>query len=152
MGLVNCVHKSCPTALYSVVQSHCSILSHDTLHHHLSSNSCLENDNRELGHLFRYCRNCKNTSTILREERGYSATGNSRVHYLKSGYVIKLIAFWWDMACIHSSPDPSLFSRSGPCLRDQVWGSMKMTTQGTLNEPHLPVDLAYEHSNSPTPF
>ena len=26
-------------------------------------------------------------------ERAYSATGNSRVHYLKSGYVIQLIAF-----------------------------------------------------------
>ena len=28
-GLVNCVCKPCPAALYSVVQSHCSILSHD---------------------------------------------------------------------------------------------------------------------------
>ena len=26
-GLVNCVYKPCPAALYSVVQSHCSILS-----------------------------------------------------------------------------------------------------------------------------
>ena len=29
-GLVNCVYKLCPTALYSAVQSRCSILSHDT--------------------------------------------------------------------------------------------------------------------------
>ena len=29
-GLVNGVYKLCPTALYSVVQSRCSILSHDT--------------------------------------------------------------------------------------------------------------------------
>ena len=82
-GLVNCVYKPCPTALYSVAQSRCSILSHDTLHHYLSSNSSLENDEHEVGHLFCYCRNCKNTSTILLRERAYSATGNSRVHYLK---------------------------------------------------------------------
>ena len=31
-GLVNCVYKPCPTTLYSVGQSHCSILSHDALH------------------------------------------------------------------------------------------------------------------------
>ena len=40
-GLVNCEYKLCPAVLYSVVQSHCSILSHDTLHH-LSSNSSLK--------------------------------------------------------------------------------------------------------------
>ena len=34
--------------------------------------------------------------------------GNSRVHYFKSGYVIQLIAFRWDTACIRTSPDPSL--------------------------------------------
>ena len=28
-GLVNCICKPCPAALYSVVQSHYSILSHD---------------------------------------------------------------------------------------------------------------------------
>ena len=76
-------------ALYSVVQSHCSILSHDALRHCLSSNSSLENGERELGHLFHYCRSCKNTSTILLGERAYSATGNSRVYYLKSGYIIQ---------------------------------------------------------------
>ena len=64
----------------------------------LSSNSSLQNGEHELGHLFRCCRSCKNTSTILLRERAYSATGNSRVHYLKSGYVIQLIAFRWDMA------------------------------------------------------
>ena len=68
-----------------------------------------------LGHLFRYYRSCKNTSTLLLGERAYSTTGNSRVHYLKSGYVIQLIAFRWDTACIRSSPDPSLL------LRKWVW-------------------------------
>ena len=57
-GLVKCVYKLCPTALYSVVQPHCSILSNDALHDCLSSNSSLENGERELGHLFRYCRSC----------------------------------------------------------------------------------------------
>ena len=50
--------QACPAALYSAVQSHCSILSYDALHGCLSSNSCLENGERELGHLFHYCRNC----------------------------------------------------------------------------------------------
>ena len=106
-GLVNSVYKPCPAALYSAVQSHCSILSHDALRHCLSSNSSLENGERKLGHLFCYCRSCKNTSTILLRERAYSATGNSRVDYFKSGYIIQLIAFRWDTACIHRSPDPS---------------------------------------------
>ena len=126
--MVNCVHvyKPCPTALYSAVQSDCSILSHDTLRHCLSGNSCLENGERELGHLFRYYRSCKNTSTLLLGERAYSATGNSRVHYLKSGYVIQLIAFRWDTAYIRSSPDPSLYllkwaceTKTTPCTRDE---------------------------------
>ena len=108
---MNCVYKPCPAALYSAVQSHCSILSHDALRHCLSSNSSVENGEGELGHLFRYCRSCKNTSTKLLGERAYSETGNSRVHYLKSGYVIQLIAFRWDMACTRSSPDPSLLLR-----------------------------------------
>ena len=82
-GLVSCVYKPCPATQYSAVQSHCSIFSHDTLHHCMSSNSRLENGERELGHLFCYCRNCKNTLTILLRERAYSATGNARVHYLK---------------------------------------------------------------------
>ena len=117
-GLVNCVYKPCPAALYSAVQSSCSILSHDTLHHCLSSNSSLENSEREQGHLSRYYSNRKNTSRIVFRERAYSATGNSRVHYLKSGYVIQLIAFRWDKACIRSSPDPSLSCGSGSGLRD----------------------------------
>ena len=103
---MNCVYKPCPAALYSAVQSDCSILLHDALRHCLSSNSSLENSERELGHLFRYCRSCKNTSTILLGERAYSATGNLRVYYLKSGYVIQLIAFRWDTACTRCSPDP----------------------------------------------
>ena len=110
---MNCVYKPCPAALYSVVQSCCSILSHDTLHHCLSSNSSLENSKREQGHLSRYYSNRKNTSRIVFRERAYSATSNSRVHYLKSGYVIQLIAFRWDKACVRSSPDPSLSCGSG---------------------------------------
>ena len=57
-----------PAAPYS---ARCSILSHDTLHHYLSSNSSLENSKRELGYLFRYCRSCKNISTLLLRERAY---------------------------------------------------------------------------------
>ena len=41
-GLVNCIYKPCPTALYSAVQSCCSSLSHNALHHCLSSNNSLE--------------------------------------------------------------------------------------------------------------
>ena len=101
-GLVNCVYKPCPGALYSAPQSRCSILSHGTLHHCFSSNSSLENSKRELhvGHLSRYYRNCKNTLRIVFRERAYPATGNLRVHYLKSGYVIQLIAFRWKYAVI----------------------------------------------------
>ena len=77
-GLVNCIYKPCLATLYSEVQSRCSILSHDALHHCLSSNSSLENSKRELGHLSRYC---KTTSRIVFRERAYSATGNSRVDY-----------------------------------------------------------------------
>ena len=62
--------------------------------------------------------NCKNASRIVFKERAYPATGNSRVHYLKSGYIIQLIAFRWDEACICSSPDPSLSCGSGSGLRD----------------------------------
>ena len=101
---MNCVYKPCPGALYSVPQSRCSILSHDALHNCFSSNSSLENSERELGHFSRYYRNCKNTSRIVFRERAYPATGNSRVHYLKSGYVIQLIAFWWDKAVHQTLP------------------------------------------------
>ena len=102
--------------LYIAVQLHCSILSHDALHHCLSSNNSLENGERELGHIFCYCRSCKNSSTILLGERAYSTTGNSRVHYLKYGHAIQLIAFQWNTACLHSSPDPSLLLRKGVWL------------------------------------
>ena len=95
-GLLNCVYKPCPTTMYSMAQP---CLQYDTLHHCFSSSSSLENGKRELGHLC-YCRNCKNTSTILLREHAYPATGNSRVHYLKSDYIIQLIAFWWNTACM----------------------------------------------------
>ena len=117
-GLVNCVYKTCPGAPYSAPQSRCSILSHDALHHCFSRNSSVENSETEPGHLSRYYRNCKNTSRIVFRERAYPATGNSRMYYLKSGYVIELIAFRWDKACIRSSPDPFLSCGSGSGLRD----------------------------------
>ena len=105
-GLVKCVYKLCPAALYSAVQSH------DVLPDCSSSNSSLENGERELRHLFRYCKSYKNTLTILLGKRVLTPQQvNSRVHYFISGYVIQLIAFQWDMACIHSSPDPSLLLR-----------------------------------------
>ena len=93
---MNCVYKLCPTTLYSATQSRCSILSHDPLHHYLSSNDSLENSERELGYLFCYYRSCKNTLTVLLGECAHFATGISRVHYLNCGYVIQLIAFQWD--------------------------------------------------------
>ena len=58
-----------------MVQSHCSILSNDALHDCLSSNSSLENGERELGFFFATPEAVQNTSTILLEERAYSATG-----------------------------------------------------------------------------
>ena len=117
---MNSIYKPCPGALYSAPQSRCSILSHDALHHCFSRNSSLENSERESVHLSRYYRNCKNTSRIAFRERAHPATGNSRVHYLKSGYVIQLIAFRWDKACIRCSPDPSLSCGSGSGLRDYL--------------------------------
>ena len=103
---MNCVYKPCPTALYSAVQSNCSILSHDAFHHYLSSNSSLEYGERELGHLFHYCSGCKITLS-------------------KSGYVIQLIAFWWDTASICSSPDPSLSCGSGSGLLHYSFQQLK---------------------------
>ena len=90
-GLVNCVYKLYPAALYSVVQS---TLQYFVTWRILSSSSHLVNSEHER-HLFHYCTSSKNTSIILLREHAYFATGNSRVHYLKSGYVIQLIAFWW---------------------------------------------------------
>ena len=48
-------------ALYSVGQSCCSILSHDTFHHCFSSNNSLENNDIEARHLSCYFRSYKNT-------------------------------------------------------------------------------------------
>ena len=118
--LVNSIYKPCHGALYCASQSRCSILSHDALHHCFSSNSSLENSERDPKHLSRYYRNCKNTSRIVFRERAYRATGNSRVHYLKSSYIIQLIAFRWDKACMRSSPDPSLSCGSRSGLRDYL--------------------------------
>ena len=86
-GLVNCIYMLCPATLYSAVQSHCGILSHDSLHYCLSSNRSLENSEGELGHLFLYYRRCKNTLTVLLGECAHFATSISRVHYLISSYV-----------------------------------------------------------------
>ena len=75
--LVNYIYKPCPTALYSAVQSCCSIchMTVNAINHCLSGISSLKNCERELGHLFCYCSSCKNTSTILVRECAYSATG-----------------------------------------------------------------------------
>ena len=51
-SLVNYVYKLCPATTYGAVPSRYSILSHDTLHHRLSSNNGLKNSDRQLGHLF----------------------------------------------------------------------------------------------------
>ena len=74
-GLVNGVYKPCPTTPCSAVQSHYSILSHDTLHHHLSSSSGLENGDRQVEHLLCYYRSCKSTLTILLGEGAHFTTG-----------------------------------------------------------------------------
>ena len=121
--LANFVYKPCPTALYSAVQSRCSILSHDTLCHCLSSNSSLENSQKDLGHLSHYCRNCKNTSRIGFRERAYSATSNS------------LLEIWLR----HPANIPvghglyTQFTRPFPLLRKWVW----IVRQGT--HFHLPI-------------
>ena len=58
---MNCIFKPFPATQYGAVQSCYHILSHDTLHHRLSSNSGLENGDRQLGHLFCYYKSHKNT-------------------------------------------------------------------------------------------
>ena len=89
LGNCTCVYKPCPTIPYSVVQSCYSILSHDTLHHCLSSNNGLENGNRELGHFFRYYRTCKHTWTILLGGgRTLQLLFLECIIFFKSGYVI----------------------------------------------------------------
>ena len=54
------------------------------------------------------------------------AMGNSRVHNSKSGYVIHLIAFQWDMACIHSSPDPSFVEVGQACETNTGYANLLM--------------------------
>ena len=92
------------------VQSHCSILSHDALHDCLSSNSSLENGERELGHLFRYCRSCKNTLTVILKH-AYSARGKFKSELFDIWLHHPANCIPVDMACIRSSPDPSLLLR-----------------------------------------
>ena len=75
-GLMNCVNKLCPAALYSAVQSQCSVLSYNTLHHCLSSNTGRQNGKRELGCLFATAGTVKKISTILLREHAYATTGN----------------------------------------------------------------------------
>ena len=55
--------------------THCGTitLQYYALHDCLSSS--LENGERKLGHLFCYCRSCKNTLTIPLGKHAYSATG-----------------------------------------------------------------------------
>ena len=100
-GLVNCVHKLCPATLHNAAQSCYSILSHDTLHHHLSSSNGLENGNRELGQLFCFYWGCKNTSTT---SQWYfkSVLFEIWLHHLAN-----CIPVGQDLNT-HSSPDPSL--------------------------------------------
>ena len=66
--LISYIYKLCPSTQCSRVQSHCSTLPHDTLHHCLRSNNDPETGNREPGELFYYCRSSKNTFTMLLEE------------------------------------------------------------------------------------
>ena len=123
-GLVNCVYKPCPAALYSAVQPCCSILSHDTLHHCLSSNSSLENSEREQGHLSRCYSNRKNTSRIVFREGAYSATGNSRVYYFE-------IWLRHPANCIPVGQGLyTQFTRPFPLLRKWVW--LARLAQSTL--------------------
>ena len=70
--LVNCLYT--PATLYSVVQSHCSGLSHDKLHHSSSSVEKLWRK-RASQDVF--------STTAETVKKKNSATGNSRVLYLK---------------------------------------------------------------------
>ena len=133
------------TAYTSHVQPHCTVrynhiavfLSHDALHHCLSSNSSFENSERELRHLFYYCRSCKYTCTltILLGECAYSTTGNSRMYYLKSGYINQLhIGFWWDTACIRSSPEVGLACETS--IRPTLWSQVAWCSQMASLQQH----------------
>ena len=77
-----CEATSCDTL---VRQWHYHILSYDMLHHCLSSNNSLENEQQQRGGTRSTMWNCEEC-----------VADNSRVHYFKSGYVIQLIAFQWD--------------------------------------------------------
>ena len=86
-GLDNYVCKPCPTTRYSVVQSHCSIFSHDTLNH---SKSSLEDDGWGPEHLLRYCR-CLYISGSMCS--------------LQQLFQKRIIEIWlWAMACIPHLP------------------------------------------------
>ena len=69
---------------------------------------------------------------LLLRERAYSATGNSRVHYLKSGYIIQVIVFRCDTTCICSSPVPSFL------FRKWVWFARLTRTYVGMCYMHLP--------------
>ena len=60
------------------------------------------------------------------------------MHYLKSGYVIQLIAFRWDKACIRSSPDPSLSCGSGSGLRDYLLPHRQYVDRAYMLRLHNP--------------
>ena len=85
--MVKSVYKLCPVALYSVVISHCSILLHDALHDCLSSNSCLENGERE-GILSATAQAVKTLRLYFLGSMVTLQQANSSVHYLTSGYII----------------------------------------------------------------
>ena len=76
-GLVNWVYKPCPTALYSAVQSHCSIVSHDPLYHWVAKavlKTAEESYNISTAEAVK-----KTLQLYFLRERAYSITGNSRV-------------------------------------------------------------------------
>ena len=101
--------KPCPAALYGAVQSRCSIF-----------------------HMTHYITVSVAIAVLKKSQDIFSATAGAvktfrlyfsgrvltpqQVHYLKSGYVIQLIAFRWGKACILSSLDPSLFCGNGSGL------------------------------------
>ena len=77
-------------------------------------------------------------------EHAYSTTGNSRVYSLKSGYIIQLFVFWWDMTCICSSPDPSLLCGSGSGLHDYMLTHTKCQILGAGQRKLTLVDLLWQ--------
>ena len=80
-------------------QSHCHILSHDMLHHCLSSNNSLENEQQQRGGTHSTMQKCEEC-----------AADSSRVHYFKSDYIIQLIAFQWNsLVCMVHQTIPFLW-------------------------------------------